>query len=105
MVKELELLNNEILTCKKCKRLVKFREKIAELKTKRFINEEYWGKPVLGYGDKKASIVILGLAPAAHGGNRTGRVFTGDKSAEFLFKCLYKAGMSNNQIQNIEKTV
>ena len=95
MVKELDLLNNEILTCKKCKRLVKFREKIAELKTKRFINEEYWGKPVLGYGDKKASIVILGLAPAAHGGNRTGRVFTGDKSAEFLFKCLYKAGMSN----------
>ena len=95
MVKDLELLNNEIVNCNKCKRLVKFREDIAKKKTKRFLNEQYWGKPVLGYGDHNASIIILGLAPAAHGGNRTGRVFTGDKSAEFLFKCLYKAGMSN----------
>lgn len=95
MKKTIELLNKQILTCIKCKRLVEFREKIAREKTKRFINEVYWGKPVIGYGDQKAKIIILGLAPAAHGGNRTGRVFTGDKSAEFLFKCLYKAKMSN----------
>ena len=95
MVKELDLLNNEILNCKKCKRLVKFREKIAELKTKRFINEEYWGKPVTGFGDTKGNILFVGLAPAAHGGTRTGRVFTGDKSSEFLYKCLFRAKISN----------
>jgi uracil-DNA glycosylase family 4 len=95
MCKELDFLNTKIINCYKCKRLVKFREKIANEKTKRFIDEEYWGKPVVGYGDDKARIIILGLAPAAHGGNRTGRVFTGDKSAEFLFRCLHKVKMSN----------
>ena len=95
MQKKIESLNKKITDCKKCKRLVLFREKIAAQKTKRFLHEDYWGKPVVGYGDINASIIIIGLAPAAHGGNRTGRVFTGDKSAEFLFKCLHKVGMSN----------
>lgn len=95
MNNSINFLNEHIINCVKCKRLVKFREKVANEKTKRFSNEKYWGKPVIGFGDKKAKIIILGLAPAAHGGNRTGRVFTGDKSAEFLFKCLFKAKMSN----------
>ncbi|PPR37407.1 MAG: hypothetical protein CFH26_00772 [Alphaproteobacteria bacterium MarineAlpha6_Bin4] len=88
-------LNKEIVSCRKCRRLVKFREKIAKNKTKRFINENYWGKPVLGYGNKKGKLIILGLAPAAHGGNRTGRVFTGDKSADFLINCLHKVKFVN----------
>ncbi len=88
-------LNNKLLSCCKCKRLVKFRNKIATEKRKQYISEEYWGKPVPGYGDSKAELMIIGLAPAAHGGNRTGRVFTGDKSSKFLFNCLYKAKISN----------
>ncbi len=92
---ELNELNKKIVNCRKCKRLVLFREKVAREKRKMFYNENYWGKPVIGFGDLNAKILILGLAPAAHGGNRTGRVFTGDKSAEFLFKCLYKANFSN----------
>ena len=95
MKTEINSLNQNIIKCIKCKRLVDFREKVAEQKTKRFINEDYWGKPVIGFGDIKAKIIILGLAPAAHGGNRTGRVFTGDRSADFLFKCMYKANLAN----------
>ena len=95
MENSLHLLNKKIKKCIKCKRLVEFREKIANQKTKRFSDDVYWGKPVTGFGDNNAEIIILGLAPAAHGGNRTGRVFTGDRSAEFLFKCLYKAKLSN----------
>lgn len=75
-----------------------FREKIAKIKTKRFENWNYWGKPVIGYGNKKAKLIIIGLAPAAHGGNRTGRVFTGDKSADFLFSCLFKVKLSNKPL-------
>ncbi len=89
-----EIVKN-ITKCKKCQRLVNFREKIALEKRKQFINQNYWGKPVAGFGDKNAEIMLLGLAPAAHGGNRTGRLFTGDKSAEFLFKCLYEAKLAN----------
>ncbi len=92
---QLNKLNQKIVECRKCKRLVLFREKVAKEKRKMFLNEKYWGKPVIGFGDLNANILILGLAPAAHGGNRTGRVFTGDKSAAFLFKCLYKANFSN----------
>ncbi len=88
-------LNQKIIKCKKCERLVTFRSKVAKEKRKQFINETYWGKPVTGYGDINAQLLIIGLAPAAHGGNRTGRVFTGDKSAEFLFKCLFAAKLSN----------
>ena len=95
MKKNLIALNQKIIKCKKCKRLVQFRTKIAKEKRKQFINENYWGKPVVGYGDSNAQLLIIGLAPAAHGGNRTGRVFTGDKSADFLFKCLFKARLSN----------
>ena len=89
-------LNQEITNCRKCARLVRFREKIAHDKTRRFKEWSYWGKPVIGYGNRNAKLIILGLAPAAHGGNRTGRVFTGDKSAGFLFKCLSVVGLSNN---------
>ena len=88
-------LNKKITKCNKCIRLVKFRKKISLQKRKQNINEVYWGKPVTGFGDKNGKILILGLAPAAHGGTRTGRVFTGDKSGDFLFKCLYSAKISN----------
>ena len=90
-------LNKKIIACKKCKRLVSFRTHIANKKRKQFNNETYWGKPITGYGDPNAHLLMIGLAPAAHGGNRTGRVFTGDKSAEFLYKCLHKAKMSNQK--------
>ena len=88
-------LNNKVIKCKKCPRLVKFRKKIATEKRKQFIDQTYWGKPITGFGDIKGRILIVGLAPAAHGGNRTGRVFTGDKSSDFLYKCLHKAKISN----------
>ena len=88
-------LNIKIINCKKCPRLIKFSKKISLLKRKKNVNETYWGKPVPGFGDIKAKIIILGLAPAAHGGTRTGRVFTGDKSGNFLFKCLYSTKISN----------
>jgi len=91
----LDNLNNQIVKCHKCSRLVNFRKKIAKEKRKQYINENYWGKPITGYGDQNAQFLFVGLAPAAHGGNRTGRVFTGDKSADFLFKCLHKARFSN----------
>jgi len=92
---EFKKLNIKIIKCKKCTRLIKFSKKISLIKRKQYINETYWGKPVPGFGDLKAKIIILGLAPAAHGGTRTGRVFTGDKSGKFLFKCLYYAKMAN----------
>ena len=95
MYKSLNSLNERIIRCVKCQRLVNFRESVALKKTKRFIKDNYWGKPVIGFGDPNAKIIIVGLAPAAHGGNRTGRVFTGDKSADFLFKCLYQANLAN----------
>ena len=92
---QLTELKNKIIKCKKCPRLVKFRNKIAREKRKQYINENYWGKPITGFGNLNAKILIVGLAPAAHGGNRTGRVFTGDKSSDFLYKCLFKANISN----------
>jgi len=88
-------LNKKIIKCRQCSRLVNFREKIAKEKRKQYLHETYWGKPITGYGDLNANLLMVGLAPAAHGGNRTGRVFTGDKSADFLFKCLYEAKLSN----------
>ena len=95
MIDNFQSLNSRIIKCKKCPRLVKFRKKIANEKRKQYINHKYWGKPINGFGDSKAEILFVGLAPAAHGGNRTGRVFTGDKSSEFLYKCLNKAKISN----------
>ena len=91
----IEQLKRKIIDCRKCDRLVQFREKIASEKRKAYSNWEYWGKPVPGFGSENAKIMVLGLAPAAHGGNRTGRVFTGDRSADFLFRCLYHVGLSN----------
>ena len=88
-------LNKTIINCKKCPRLVNFVKKISLEKRKQNINEKYWGKPVTGFGDLKAKIMIIGLAPAAHGGTRTGRAFTGDKSGDFLFKSLYSVKISN----------
>ena len=95
MDQNIQKVRNEIVSCSKCARLVEFRTKIAEQKRKSYMDWDYWGKPVPGYGDEKSNLLILGLAPAAHGGNRTGRVFTGDKSADFLFKCMHAAGMAN----------
>ncbi len=95
MNKNLQILNNRIIKCEKCKRLVNFRKKIAKNKRKKYINQEYWGKPITGFGDDRGSILFVGLAPAAHGGTRTGRVFTGDRSSDFLYKCLNNAKISN----------
>ena len=91
-------LNKSIINCRLCSRLVNFRETIAKEKRRQYINDIYWGKPIVGYGDQNAKLLMIGLAPAAHGGNRTGRVFTGDKSADFLFRCLFKSGFANQPI-------
>ena len=88
-------LNKTIVKCKKCKRLTNFIKKISIEKRKQNINEKYWGKPVTGFGDINAKVMIIGLAPAAHGGTRTGRAFTGDKSGDFLFKSLHFNKISN----------
>ncbi len=92
--KSLDEMNQILINCKKCPRLVEFRETVAKRKNK-YYGENYWSKPVPGYGNHDGHILILGLAPAATGGNRTGRIFTGDKSAQFLVKCLYQAGFTN----------
>jgi len=88
-------LTAEIIGCRRCPRLVEWRERVAREKVARFRNETYWGRPVPGFGDPDARILIVGLAPAAHGGNRTGRVFTGDASGDFLFAAMYEVGLAN----------
>ena len=95
-----KILKDKIIKCKKCPRLIKFSKKITFIKRKKNINENYWGKPVPGFGDLNAKLMIIGLAPAAHGGTRTGRAFTGDKSGDFLFKCLHSAKISNQSFSN-----
>ena len=93
-------LNKTIVNCKKCPRLTNFIKKISIEKRKQNINEKYWGKPVTGFGDTEAKLMIIGLAPAAHGGTRTGRAFTGDKSGDFLFKSLHSVKISNQNFSN-----
>src|SRR5438045_9452787 len=91
---DLHRIAAEIVTCRLCPRLVEWRERVAREKRAAFADQEYWGRPVPGFGDPAARILVVGLAPAAHGGNRTGRIFTGDRSGDVLFDAMFRCGLS-----------